>query len=945
MRRFFYSHLFLFLSIPFILAMVSNIQAKEIEPKIAHAPALKRFTKIDRIGETILPNGRIVSPYGRTVMVAPHPYGLCLSPDGKTLVTANSGTRPFSLSILTNLDFFEPNVRQIPPGYETNEGILNAVFMGLAIAPDNKTLYASGGDDGSVLIFDLESGERQGEISANGTIGSATFEDSYLGDLKLSKDGSTLYVVDQANFRLVIMDTASQKAIESVKVGRYPFGICLSQDERRAYIANVGMFEYSLVEGYDPESPDKTGISFPAFAFGSEEARDGTTVDGKFVPGLGDPNAPESFSVWAVDITRRGHANVVAKVKTGILVGEKIEGIPAVGGSSPNSLVVDDEFIYVSNGTNDSISVIDQVTHVVVDTIQLHLCPEVSHLRGIIPFGLAIDSERNRLYIAESGINAVGVIDTKTRQLVAHIPVGWFPSKLALSPDGSHLYVANAKGLGSGPNAGPHFVLTPAGTNVGSLMRGVVSIFRIPPDNLLPFETKKVIRNNAAFTTQRPWLNETSQETKALPNPIPPYPGAYKSPIQHIVFITKENRTFDEVFGERQGALGLADIARYGLNADVRKRNGDAIVSNVNVMPNHQALADRFGISDNFYCDSDHSADGHRWLVGTYPNEWVETSVSASYGGRREFNAFSGAPGRRAMTGASGAIYPEDYNEAGSIWEHFERNQIDFFNFGLGFEFNGSIEEQRHRHTGVMLSVNYPVPGPLLDRTSRIFATYNTNVPDQFRVDMFEREFQQRWLSGNELFPRVLTMMLPNDHGAGERPEDGYPYVASYMADNDLALGRVIEILSNSPWWEHMAIVVTEDDAQGGVDHVDAHRSILMVISPYAKKNYVSHVHTSFGSIIKTFELILDIPYLNQFDGMASDLSDLFSAEADFTPYKSVPVDSRIFDPAKALDPMDREFDWDHANEYPVLDHPEIMQEWAKQEERERLGLPPERSR
>ncbi|MFH1744220.1 MAG: bifunctional YncE family protein/alkaline phosphatase family protein, partial [bacterium] len=559
-----------------------EVPGRGSEPLTAHAPALKRFCTIDRMGESIIPNGRILTPTGRQVQVAPHPYGLCLSPDGNTLVTANSGTRPFSLSIIKNLDNYEPDVQQIPPGYETNEGILNAVFMGLAIAPDNRTLYASGGDDGFVLIFDLESGERKGEISADCVIGDASFEDSYLGDLTLSRDGSTIYVVDQANFRLVMIDTASNEVVESVRVGRYPFGVCLSPDERRAYVANVGMFEYSLVEGLDPDRVNETGIAFPPFAFGSEEARDGVVVDGKRVPGLGDPNAPESFSVWAVDITRRGRAKVVAKVKTGILVGEVIEGIPAVGGSSPNSLVVDEEYVYVSNGTNDSISVIDQVTHVVVDTIQLTLSPETSHLRGIIPFGLAIDPARKRLYVAEAGINAVAIIDTRTRDVLGHIPMGWFPSKLELSPNGRRLYVANAKGLGSGPNAGPNFVLTPAGTNVGRLMRGVVSIMTIPPDNVLPFETQKVIRNNVTFAASRPWLSE--EEEKENRNPVPPYPGAYKSPIQHIVFITKENRTFDEVFGECPRAISHPPLARFGVNAEVRSREREEVVPGVDVM-------------------------------------------------------------------------------------------------------------------------------------------------------------------------------------------------------------------------------------------------------------------------------------------------------------------------------------------------------------------------
>jgi hypothetical protein len=168
--------------------------------------------------------------------------------------------------------------------------------------------------------------------------------------------------------------------------------------------------------------------------------------------------------------------------------------------------------------------------------------------------------------------------------------------------------------------------------------------------------------------------------------------------------------------------------------------------------------------------------------------------------------------------------------------------------------------------------------------------------------------------------PSVLTVILPNDHGAAERPKAGYPFRESYMADNDLALGRVIEFLSHTPYWKNMLIVITEDDAQNGVDHVDAHRSLLMAISPYIRKDHVSHTHTSFGSIFKTFWNILGIPYLNQYDAAANDLADMFTETPDFTPYKAIPVDLRIFDPQKALDPFDEKFDWKALKEGPEMD-------------------------
>jgi len=198
-------------------------------------------------------------------------------------------------------------------------------------------------------------------------------------------------------------------------------------------------------------------------------------------------------------------------------------------------------------------------------------------------------------------------------------------------------------------------------------------------------------------------------------------------------------------------------------------------------------------------------------------------------------------------------------------------------------------------------------------------------IPDQFRVDQFKKEFEERWMHGRDTMPSLLTVIIPNDHGANDRPEAGYPFRESYMADNDLAVGRIVEYLSHTPYWKTMLIVITEDDAQDGVDHVDAHRSLLMVISPWVKKDNVSHVHYSFGSIFKTFWNILGIPYLNQYDAGATDLAEFFTDTPDFTPYNAIPVDLRIFDPQKALTPFDEKFDWKALEESPVMDNKEDM--------------------
>ncbi|MFD2573589.1 bifunctional YncE family protein/alkaline phosphatase family protein [Spirosoma soli] len=914
---------FLFLFLPL------SIFAQPTQRYVITAPAGSEYTKIDKAGRTVLPNGRFITPRGRQIQTAPHPYGLVLSPDGKSVVTANSGINPFSISILRNVVGPNPSVQQIPEGVKTDNGILEACFMGLAITPDGKNVYVAGGETNKIFAFDLATGKPAGTINCSVKTATSDFSHGYIGDMVMTRDGKTLYAVDQIGFRMLVIDVATKKILHNVPTGRYPFGITLSPDEKVAYVANVGVFEYKTFTNLDRKNLKTTAHDYPASKYGSKEMREGDAAKG--VPALGDPNAPEAFSVWSFSLA--GTPGVTAKIKTGFLVGQMVEDFPAVGGSSPNSVVATDQYVFVSNGNNDCVSVIDVKTNAVVKNIALTPDARLGKLRGVIPFGLALSPDSKRLYVAEAGINAVGVIDVPTLAVVGHIPTGWFPSKLKVSIDNTKLIVANAKGYGSGPNGGRTFKLGAQGSYIGNLMNGTVSVIDIPGDVNLKAETEQVVQNN--FTI-RPVA-----DVKPTSNPIPAFLSRNAaSPIKHIVFIAKENRTYDEVFGQMPNGENDSTLARYGVGVTVKSKRGNQTVEKASVMPNHLALARRFAMSDNFYCDSDVSADGHRWLVNTYPNEWVETGTAAAYGGKRSMRDSSNAPGNLSFYGSAGSIYPEDYNEGGSMWDHLERWKKDFFNFGFGVEMAGAYSDSTMKYIGEKYTINYPLPAPLFDRSSRTFPTYNMAVPDQFRADVFMKEFKEKWLRsdgsvGKDTLPPVITLMIPNDHGTNPRPKAGFPFTESYMADNDLALGRTVEFLSQTPYWKNMAIFVVEDDPQGGVDHVDAHRSLMLAISPYVKRNYVGHVHYSFGSVFKTFWNILGIPCLNQYDAGATDMSDLFTDQPDFTPYRALPADVRLFDPQKALDPFDEKFDWKAFSESEELDRTETMQKRRAEDDAE----------
>ena len=647
------------------------------------APAGNRPTEINPRGETVLPNGRLATPQGVQVKVEPHPYGLALSPDGKTLVTSNSGTWPFSVSIISDLASSQPAVQQIPPGYPPrgSEPDPKSVYLGVAIAQNNRTLYLSEGNNGKIGIFDLKTRRDLGTMSLDGRFQEKTYEHSLAGDVKLSPDGKDLYALDLAHFRMVVFDTHSRRMVASVHVGRLPFGLALSPDGKTAYVTNVGMFRYSLVPGYNPKDALHTGLDFPPFGFPSKEAENGTVVQGKKIPGLGSPNVPQSNSVFVLDVANPAHPEVKAMTRTGIPTGPK-----SVGGSSPGAVVAGADKVYVSNSAQDSISILDAHTGKEEKTLLLEPAKSVAGLRGLLPFGLALRPDGSRLYVACAGINALAVIDTQQDKVLGYVPTGWFPARVIVSPDGKTLYVDNAKGFGAGPNGGPNFHEGPAGDYIGDITQGVISIMPAPETDKLGELTEQVLRNNGFIPQEEP--------VRAADFPVPPI-GQASQKIKYVVFIVKENRTFDQVFGDLKSVGGQLvngdpSLAEFGDDATVKEK-GEPTYAHVRVSPNHHALAERFGLSDNYYVDSDVSVDGHHWLVGNYPNTEFESAWPAGYGGQFDFVPDQNAPGRLEIGSTSPS--PEDFLEAGSLWEHLARHHITFRNYGENLEVAGYTED------------------------------------------------------------------------------------------------------------------------------------------------------------------------------------------------------------------------------------------------------------
>ncbi|MDR3377641.1 MAG: hypothetical protein P4M10_03065, partial [Verrucomicrobiae bacterium] len=343
------------------------------------------------------------------------------------------------------------------------------------------------------------------------------------------------------------------------------------------------------------------------------------------------------------------------------------------------------------------------------------------------------------------------------------------------------------------------------------------------------------------------------------------------------------------------GANGDAALARYGMDGWAEEQK-DA--KHLRVTPNLHALAGRFAMSDNFYVDSDVSADGHRWVMGINPTPFFNTAWSSGYGGRRSDSAAAVQPGRRALFGGADAPMPEDEPQFGSLWEHVAASGMGILNYGEGLELEGNAEIDGAAPEGQRLFLNSPLPKPVFESTDRKFPTFNLGIPDQARATEFEKDFRLKMAAGK--VPALIVIRLPDDHTADPRKADGYPYRGSYVADNDLALGRIVAFLSKTALWKDSALFVTEDDAQGGVDHVDAHRSVLMVASPWVKPGSVSHEHTSMGSITRTMDELLGLGPMNLEDALAGEITGVFDSLPHLEPFVVRPSDPRVFDAAKA---------------------------------------------
>ena len=690
-------------------------------------------------------------------------------------------------------------------------------------------------------------------------------EESFYG-LTFSPDGSRIFcsgagreVVHQFAFKDGYFAAHEEIAVHEVKERGIPAGMVCSSDGNTLYVASVWGHSISVVDlrtktvGTLPlgtnapmiaprELPPPVDEDEAAITKRAEALLDKTRPEDPFPYGcvLDEKRHRLYVSLWA--------QSAVAVVDTAT---RKVIDRWTVE-AHPNEMLLtkSGQRLFVANANRNTISALDPASGKVTETLVAELRPEAHP--GSTPNSLALSPDEKLLFVANANINAVAVFDVtepgQSRSL-GFIPVGWYPTSVRVSHDGKRLIVANGKGLVSksnrlGPQPGESAPPT-VREYIASLMEGTVSIIDLASGDKFLEQMRK---HTGATYRCLPVPEKQTVLSGTLDNPIPIRIGG-PSPIQYCIYIIKENRTYDQVLGDLPQGNGEPSLCLFPES----------------VTPNHHALAREFVLLDNFYVEGEVSADGHEWTMGAYATDFVEKTWPLSYGHNRHKKFPYPAEGNFDIARPAGGYLWDRAREAGVTY----RSYGEFIRNGKTTNDPGSARVSA-----------------LKDHFDPWFRSFDMDYPDLLRAQRFISELHRFEREGN--MPRLQIVRLPNDHTSGTTTNKITPTAA--VADNDLALGQVIEAISHSKFWAQTAIFVVEDDAQNGPDHVDAHRTIAFVISPYTKRSMVDSTLYSTASMLRTMELILGLRPMSQFDAAAMPMYHSFTSKPDFSKYRARPA-------------------------------------------------------
>jgi YVTN family beta-propeller protein len=665
-----------------------------------------------------------------------------------------------------------PNGRLIKPASNTGSirGLRSPAFpMTSVVDPTGEWMYFLSLRDRMVVPVNV----------ATWTLGPETNADNFNG-LVMNADGSKLWVAGgghQEVYEYEVDGPTLTKTWE-LRVQGFPSGMALSPDEQTLYVASNYGHRVAFV---DLNSGLEVGEGVcQVYPYAVVVTADGSTL---FVSNWGG----KSVSVIDAD------------------TGENLDNIPV--GKNPEGMAfsTDGSKLFVANSDSDTVSVIDTDLLEVVSTIAMTDEPET---KGAIPTEVYL--HEGKIWVTCSGLNAIAILDEDTEQIEGFIPTGWYPTAVSFNPVTSEVYVSNGKGEGTDPDVAKAIY-----------QQGSLNKF---DDDFTPTElsdwTDEVTANN--LRTSEFYAGQT------FDSPIPTEIGVASTQIKRVIFVMKENKTFDVVLGDLKDVEGEPSFADFGEE----------------ITPNAHALARQFSHGDNFYSQAENSLQGHIWGTASICPDYVE---------KRDFSNDA-----QALSGVEPAAIPERE----FIFQHILNNGLTFRSYG---QVVGTITDMDRLAPYVSLK----------------FGFYNQGVSDETKIEEVIRDMEAG------IWPPFVYISLPNDHTEGNTL--GAPTMDWMVADNDAGMGKLVDYVSHSEFWDETVIFVTEDDPQTGRDHIDPHRTIGLVISPWAKRNYVSHVFYSMDSMWATFMRILGLPPLSQYDQFAAPMYDCFTLEPDTTPYNAIP--------------------------------------------------------
>ncbi len=697
-------------------------------------------------------------------------------------------------------------VVQLPEGRVVCRAPIAESFYGIVFAPNGRDLYCSGGGDELLHRFDFKAG--------------------FLSE-----------------HRTIALRPAKQRGI--------PAGIAVTPDGSRLFTANVWG---QAIDRVSPRSglvstwrmSTNANRSVPALPAARNE--DEAAITKRAEAALENATGDEPFPYACVFDAKRQRLYVSCWAQAAVEVidaqtGSTLDRWPVEDHPNEMLLTWNGRLLFVANANRNTVSVLEAETGKLIETLVAELKPNSPP--GSTPNSLALSPDETILFVANANINAVAVFDVseagKSRSL-GFIPVGWYPTCVRVTPDGRKLLVANGKGLmpkanRNGPQPGRD---APGGVReyIAGLLPGSLSIVDLPSGEKLADAMKSYTAAAYQGIPAEPGAGQIEPG-----HPIPVAPGR-SSPIKYCVYIIKENRTYDQMLGDVKEGRGDPSLCLFPER----------------VTPNHHKLARDFVLLDNFYVESEVSADGHEWTVGAYATDFVEKNWPLSYGHNKHKKLPYPAEGNFPIATPAG----------GYLWDRAREAGVSYFSFGE-FVQNGKTASDPARSR----------VSALKDHFDPWFRGFDMDYPDVKRAERFISEVQRFEREGQ--MPRLTILRLPGDHTAGTSPGKLTP--TAHVADNDLALGMVIEALSKSTLWPELAVFVVEDDAQNGPDHIDAHRTIAYVVSPYVKRGSVDSTMYSTSSMLHTMELILGLRPMSQFDAAASPMFNSFQARPDPRPY------------------------------------------------------------